>query len=65
MTLTLVQDKWHINAGRITRESRDEMIKWCYDCWQRGWGEVDTTLGNSIFIFEQSQQAEWFMLRWS
>lgn len=65
MKLTHLNDQWFINAGRITREQRDTMIKWCYDCWDGGWGECDTSLGNTIFIFKQGNQANWFMLRWS
>jgi hypothetical protein len=65
MKLTHLNDQWYINAGRITRDQRDTMIKWCFDCWASGWGECDTSLGNTIFIFKQASQADWFMLRWS
>jgi hypothetical protein len=65
MKISPQNDKWYINVGKVTREHRDEMIAWCYQCWDRGWGEVDTTLGETVFIFQQLSQANWFMLKWS
>ena len=65
MKLIQMNDRWHVNAGRVTREHRDQMIEWCYSCWSSGWGEVDTTLAETVFIFRQLHQANWFMLKWA
>ena len=64
MRLTQTNDRWYVNAGRVTREHRDQMIAWCYKCWQGGWGDCDTSLDETVFIFNQLSQANWFMLKW-
>ena len=58
-------DKWYLNAGRITREERDTLIAWCYECWGRGWGEVDTSLDSTVFIFPKLAHANWLLLKWA
>ncbi len=65
MTLTLQNDKWYVKAGKISRDHRDQMLEWCHDNWSSAWGEVDTRLGETVFIFPQLSQATWFMLKWS
>jgi hypothetical protein len=65
MKLIPQNDKWRVNAGKITREQRDEMLEWCHKNWTSGWGEVDTSLGETVFIFPQLSQANWFMLKWA
>ena len=65
ITLRQQHDKWYLYVGLITREHRDEMIAWCVEMWGTHWGETDTAVGRSVFIFHKLDQANWFMLKWA
>mgnify|MGYP006268280031 CR=1 FL=1 len=65
MKITPVNDKWYVNAGRVTREQREQMMAWCHENWPGGWGEADTLLAETVFIFPQLSQANWFILKWA
>jgi len=41
------------------------MVAWCYESWQSGWGECLIQQDQTVFIFDQLQQANWFMLKWN
>jgi len=41
------------------------MVAWCYESWQSGWGECSLRQDETVFIFEQLNQANWFMLKWN
>jgi len=64
ITLTNSNGSWYLNAGRVTREERAELIAWCFEMWGPGWGEVDTSLDTTVFIFPRLAHANWFMLKW-
>ena len=59
------EDRWYLFVGQVTREEREDMVEWCYQTWGSGWGEVDTKLGQTVFIFSQLNQANWFSLKWA
>ena len=65
MNLTQQNDKWHVDAGRLEVRLRDGIIAWCFANWGGGWGEVDTRLDRTVFIFHQLAHANWFMLKWN
>lgn len=65
VTLTNSRDTWYLNVGRITREERAELIEWCHEMWGSGWGDVDTQLDTTVFIFPRLAHANWFMLKWA
>jgi hypothetical protein len=56
---------WYLNAGRVTREERAQLIEWCFEMWGAGWGEVDTSLDTTVFIFPRLAHANWFLLKWA
>jgi hypothetical protein len=64
MKLIRKNDKWYIDCGRVTREWRAECQRWCWETWGADWGDVDTTLDHTIFIFKRTDHASWFVLRW-
>lgn len=64
ITLTNSNDHWYLNVGRVTRDERAELVKWCFDNWGPSWGEVDTQLDTTVFIFPRLAHANWFMLKW-
>lgn len=64
ITLTNSGDSWYLNVGRITREERSKLVEWCFYNWGSGWGEVDTQLDQTVFIFPRLAHANWFMLKW-
>jgi hypothetical protein len=40
-------------------------MAWCHEMWGSGWGDVDTQLDTTVFIFPQLAHANWFMLKWA
>lgn len=65
VTLTNSGDSWYLDVGRITRDQRAELVKWCHECWGNSWGEVDTQMDHTVFIFPRLAHANWFVLKWA
>lgn len=63
--LTNSGGSWYLNIGRVTREERAELVKWCVEMWGSHWGEVDTKLDSTVFIFPRLAHANWFLLKWA
>lgn len=64
MKVTRSNDKWYVDCGKVTRDWTANSIRWCYEQWGPGWGDHDTKLDHTIFIFHRLDHATWFILRW-
>lgn len=64
MKVTITNDRWYVDCGRCTREWTAQAQRWCWENWGPGWGDIDTQLDHTIFIFYRVSHATWFVLRW-
>ena len=65
ITLQQHHDKWFLHVGRVSPAERQQLVEWCVQMWGSHWGEVDTHLAQSVFIFHKLAHANWFMLKWA
>lgn len=65
MQMTKKHDKYWIDCGCATPYWTNRCRKWCWENWGPEWGDIDTKLDHTIFIFHREAHASWFMLKWA
>ena len=65
LTLTIRRDRWYVDCGRRTREWIHAAEAWCHEGWGSGWGYFHQQRDQVTFVFFQSSQANWFMLKYN
>ena len=65
MNIEVIDDKYRIWCGKITRDDIDQRAQWCTESWGDNWGFFNTKFGDTYFVFYRATHATWFKLKYS